>query len=334
MIDGYSIGQLSRNTNAANGKAATSNGGFLCIELCTAAPPAGLFCHHFFMWHQDVHSARRKFVLLSTKKNTPTRATYRFAWGVARYSPSGLPVVTSTVSPNAAGRTGTRPGPLSASVAATSNGYGQKVSRELPHPQARSQPQPPVANMAHMTLLEHEIPTSLTFSKIYGFCEFLNGRYIRQKNHKHNDKPTYRSEFRAPTEAGPAGGNYVFLFYHQRNSAWVLGLMISESSGAAAYRKGNEPVPNMPSNQYWAVSNKQGKFEALAGVTCVAGYDGSMVQAEVASAMPRSPLEPSTLVHPTGTSRTDAQKMLFSEASNHDGGHGAFVLRYVQHRNP
>ena len=29
-----------------------------------------------------------------------------------------------------------------------------------------------------------------------------------------------------------------------------------------------------------------------------------------------------------------AQKMLFSEASNHDGGHGAFVLRYVQHRNP
>jgi len=181
--------------------------------------------------------------------------------------------------------------------------------------------------MAHITLSESDTPTSLTFARISGFCAFLNGKYIRQRNSPHNSRPTFRSEYRAPEAAGPAGGNFVYLFYHARNSAWVLGLMISESSGAAAYRKGQEALPSHPSQTKWAVSNKQGKFEALEGVVCLPGFTDAMVEAETQSSMPRSPLEPSTLVHPTGTSRTDAQRLLFAEASNHDGGHGAFVLR-------
>jgi hypothetical protein len=173
-------------------------------------------------------------------------------------------------------------------------------------------------------------PSGMHIAGIRGFCTFLNGTYLRQRGMMHGERLTFRSKEKAPSSAGPAGGNYVFLFYHGRNTAWVLGLKITESSGAAAYRKGIEAVPSDAGpDKLWSVSNKIGKFVDCVGVTCDAIMGGETVEPELSLLPPRSPSDPSSLVQPTGTSRTDAQQMLLLEAdrSSGDDGAGAFVVR-------
>lgn len=164
-------------------------------------------------------------------------------------------------------------------------------------------------------------PTGMVISNIVGFCSFLNGTYLRHHDFDHGDRPTYRSEEKAPAGAGPAASQYVYLFYHTKNKAWVLGMNITESSGAAAYRRGSEQTPSAQKENTWCVSNKHGKFVSSEFTLCKPLYNSQTVSAEpvvIANSMSSS----------KATSREEARKMLM-EANKHqpDGGVGCFVLR-------
>ena len=164
-------------------------------------------------------------------------------------------------------------------------------------------------------------PTGMIISNIIGYCAFLNGTYLRQHDLDHGGRPTYRSEAQAPESAGPAAGNYVYLFYHTKNTAWVMGLKITESSGAAAYRKGAEKDPSCVAKHTWCVSNKHGKFVGSEFTLCKPIHNGATVAAEqvVVAASAHSG---------KSTSRKEAQRMLMDESRNSaDGGVGSFVLR-------
>jgi len=164
-------------------------------------------------------------------------------------------------------------------------------------------------------------PTGMIISNILGYCSFLNGTYLRQHNLDHGGRPTYRSEEKAPESAGPAAGNFVYLFYHTKNTAWVMGLKITESSGAAAYRKGTEQIPSGAAKHTWCVSNKHGKFVGSEFTLCKPIHNGATVAAEeVARA--------ASMSNSKATSRKEAQRMLMEVSRNSgDGGVGCFVLR-------
>jgi len=164
-------------------------------------------------------------------------------------------------------------------------------------------------------------PTGMIISNIIGYCAFLNGTYLRQHDLEHGGRPTYRSEAKAPESAGPAAGNYVYLFYHTKNTAWVMGLKITESSGAAAYRKGAEDNPSGVAKHTWCVSNKHGKFVGSEFTLCKAVHNGPTVAAEhVARA--------ASMSSGKATSRKEAQRMLMEESrKSAGGGVGCFVLR-------
>eukprot|EP00039_Didymoeca_costata_P019425 m.337496 g.337496 ORF g.337496 m.337496 type:complete len:374 (-) comp18148_c0_seq1:132-1253(-) len=167
-------------------------------------------------------------------------------------------------------------------------------------------------------------PSSIIISGIEGFCDFLNGTYLRQNNKKHNDRLTFRSRNKLPQSAGPVAGNYMYLFYHKKNNAWVFGLKITESSGAAGYRKGSEEHPSIFSERPWYVSDKQGNFVPCKDANSAACYDGPTCEFEPSS--PKTKTAQSPMVQPVGTSRNDAHRLLLEEYDKNRGV-GAFVLR-------
>lgn len=101
----------------------------------------------------------------------------------------------------------------------------------------------------------------------------------------------------------------------------VLGLKITGSSGAAAYRKGAEDNPSRVTERKWCVSNKHGKFFGSEFTLCKAVHNGPTVAAEhVARA--------ASMSSGKATSRNEAQRMLIEESRKSAGGAmGCFVLR-------
>lgn len=73
----------------------------------------------------------------------------------------------------------------------------------------------------------------------------MNGTYFRQRDTLHHDRPTFRTLEPVGQGHGLASGNHLFLYYHGKNKAWVIGLKVSDGAGAAAFCMGSESSPEV-----------------------------------------------------------------------------------------
>lgn len=132
-------------------------------------------------------------------------------------------------------------------------------------------PPTPLDNLANLTL---EAPSGdcLRIDGAPAFGSFLNGQYFRLIGVEFNARPVY--EFERIVHGPPAwlvGGKHLYLFYHQRNRAWVIGMKVSVSMGCIAYRMSDQDRPDKVSLgdcNVWCASTLKGNFERCNQMTC------------------------------------------------------------------
>mmetsp|Transcript_9646 Transcript_9646/g.29200 ORF Transcript_9646/g.29200 Transcript_9646/m.29200 type:complete len:343 (+) Transcript_9646:218-1246(+) len=154
------------------------------------------------------------------------------------------------------------------------------------------------------------------------FGSFLCGRYRRLIGITYNDRPVYRSSEPA-AENCPAFcmGHHLFLFYHKRNSAWVIGMKVNSGSGACAFVLSDAmlPMDGAAGDNTWHVSMENGGFQKQPTMTCVLD-NCSDVAPPADFRLPKSNDDV-----PAG--RHEAEEMLHSHVAKLPGAAGYHVLR-------
>lgn len=154
------------------------------------------------------------------------------------------------------------------------------------------------------------------------FCMFLNGIYLKLRDTLFNDKPVYRTKLPATSNTPSfCNGNHLYLFYHERNAAWVIGMKVNAGSGACAYFvEANAQSPDLitptPSNN-WHVSMENGGFSECHTMTCTVTDDGE-IDPPADFKLPSDRLIPG---------RNEAEALLRGHAARLPQSAGYFVVR-------
>eukprot|EP00038_Savillea_parva_P030492 m.78103 g.78103 ORF g.78103 m.78103 type:complete len:347 (+) comp9194_c0_seq1:157-1197(+) len=154
------------------------------------------------------------------------------------------------------------------------------------------------------------------------FGVFLCGAYQRLKGVIYNERPVYRSVEPAGDNCpGFCMGHHLFLFYHKRNTAWVIGMKVNSGSGACAYviTPAALPMDVNCSETPWHVSMENGGFSRQTKMTCV--KDASL----------EIPPPPGFRLPADGedapAGRHEAEEMLMNHRNKLPGAAGYYVLR-------
>lgn len=191
-----------------------------------------------------------------------------------------------------------------------------------------SHPETPRSQLTPIELSEPQ-PSAIRISNIKGYCEFLNGQFLLQEAVMHNNRLTFRTQEPLDDDAGAVSGEYMYLYHHRKNKAWVFGLKITDSSGVAGFRKGSEQLPSNFSSKNWYFSDVNGKFVPCENVTVEAVYGGPIITEKAQKSPDPSWVknaEVTGLLQPQGTSRNQAQELLKKEYKKNKCA-GAFVFR-------
>lgn len=165
--------------------------------------------------------------------------------------------------------------------------------------------------------------SSVSVTGAMNFCSFLNGTYLRLKGVSFNDKPVFRTKVVATSQAPSfCNGNHLFLFYHKRNGAWVVGMKVNAGSGACAYLVTDAASPELTEptgSSCWHVSMESGGFAECQTMKCEMMRDPEIDP-------PPDFLLPQDL-HVPGRNEAESMLRQLSRQMRPASAVGAFVLR-------
>eukprot|EP00041_Stephanoeca_diplocostata_P017292 m.345105 g.345105 ORF g.345105 m.345105 type:complete len:360 (-) comp20654_c0_seq3:798-1877(-) len=153
------------------------------------------------------------------------------------------------------------------------------------------------------------------------FGSFLNGVYHQVRGVSFNKASIFCSATVVPQSAPVfCRKNHLYIFYHKRNKAWVIGMKVNAGSGACAYILSKEASPDRyAKGELWQVSLENGGFMKQPSMVC-ASHQGDFLD----------PPEGFTLPAENGNTppgRHEAEKMLKDRAGETGQTMGYFVLR-------